>query len=258
MPVPLLEADALVTGYPGRRASASAVSTIASLRIDPHDLVCLLGPNGAGKSTLLRTLSGLQAPLSGSIRLGDQRLEQMSSRERARVLTYVGSESAPASPIRVHEFVALGRYPHRAGWSALRPQDHRAIERAIEDAGIGAMVDRDVTRLSDGERQRILLARALAQEPRILFLDEPTAHLDIVQRRRLASTLRAVAARGGMAVVATTHDLDFALGASERLWVLDRGRHLCIDARTSGLDRASIEAAFGISTGEGSARVSPD
>lgn len=255
--MPLLEASNLVTGYSGRGALASAVSAIASLRIDPHDLVCLLGPNGAGKSTLLRTLCGLQAPLSGSIRVSDRLLELMSSRERARVLTYVGSEAVPASPIRVHEFVALGRYPHRAGWGALGPQDHGAIERAIEDAGIGTMVDRDVTRLSDGERQRILLARALAQEPRILLLDEPTAHLDIVQRRRLASTLQAVVARDGMAVIASTHDLDFALGASRRLWVLDSDRHLCIDAHTSGLDRATIDAAFGISASEQGMRYSP-
>lgn len=258
MAVPLLEVSNLVTGYSGRGASAAAVSAIASMRLAPHDLVCLLGPNGAGKSTLLRTLCGLQAPLSGSIRVNDRRLEHMPSRERARVLTYIGSETVPASPIRVHEFVALGRYPHRAGWSALRPRDHRAIEQAIEDAGIGTMVDRDVTRLSDGERQRILLARALAQEPRILFLDEPTAHLDIVQRRRLASTLQAVVARDGMAVVASTHDLDFALGACQRLWVLDRSRRLCIDARTSGLDRASIDAAFGIPAGGGSTGAPPD
>lgn len=257
MASPLLDASNLITGYSGLGAPASPVSSIASLRLDPHDLVCLLGPNGAGKSTLLRTLCGLQAPLSGSIRVREMRLEQMPSRERARVVTYVGSEAVPPSPIRVHEFVALGRHPHRTGWSALGPQDHRAIERAIEDTGIGAMVDRDVTRLSDGERQRILLARALAQEPTLLLLDEPTAHLDIVQRRRLASTLQTVVARDGMAVVASTHDLDFAFGASRRLWVLTRDRHLCIDAHTPEVDRASIDAAFGISACGQGVRLPP-
>jgi iron complex transport system ATP-binding protein len=247
--MPLLEACNLVTGYARRRSSASTVSAIASLRIEPRTLVCLLGPNGAGKSTLLRTLCGLQPPISGSISIGGLPVHALPSRERARLVTYVGSEAAPASPIRVQEFVALGRYPHRAGWSALQPQDHQAIERAIEDAEIGAMVDRDVTQLSDGERQRILLARALAQEPRILFLDEPTAHLDIVQRCRLTNTLRAIVARDEMAVVASTHDLDFALGVSQRLWMLDHSRQLCIDAQTAALDRTQINAAFGLQAG---------
>jgi iron complex transport system ATP-binding protein len=251
----LLEACNLVTGYARRRSAASTVSAIASLQIEPGSLVCLLGPNGAGKSTLLRTLCGLQPPLSGSIRIGGLPVHAIPSRERARLVTYVGSEAAPASPIHVQEFVALGRYPHRAGWSALRRQDHQAVERAIEDAEIGTMLDRDVSQVSDGERQRILLARALAQEPRILFLDEPTAHLDIVQRCRLASALRAVVARDAMAVVATTHDLDFALGVSQRLWVLDRSRQLCIDARTATLDRAQINAAFGLRTGAADAHT---
>jgi iron complex transport system ATP-binding protein len=166
--------------------------------------------------------------------------------ERARLLAFLGTEVPPSVPLHVHEYVALGRYPHTGWLGRLTPADTEAVDRAMADVGLMALVDRDVARLSDGERQRVILARGLAQQPRVLLLDEPTAHLDIAQRCILAATLRRVIERDGLAVVLSTHDLEFAMQVADRVWLLAADGSLAADTAAATLDRRTIETVFGL------------
>lgn len=239
----LLSARDIETGYPGARR---CVSRIPAIDVRAAALVVVLGPNGAGKSTLMRTLCGLQPPLSGRITLLDRDLAGYDDAERARALAFVGTEAAPATAIAVDEFVALGRLPHRDRFGPLGVEDYRAIADAIAATGLGPHLGRPVAALSDGERQRVCLARGLAQRPRLLFLDEPTAHLDIRQRCTMAGTLRRVIERDGVAIVLSTHDLDFARSVADRLWLLDRDGALIADTPIAGFDSTLIERAYGL------------
>lgn len=240
---PLLSASDLVTGYPGGD-EPRIVSRIAAIEVATAGLTAILGPNGAGKSTLMRTLCGLQPRIAGRIQLLGRPIEQFDHAERARTLAYVGTEAAPATAIAVDEFVALGRLPHGDRFGALGITDYEALAGAIADTGLGPYVERQVAALSDGERQRVTLARGLAQQPRLLCLDEPTAHLDIRQRCTMAATLRKVIQRDGIAVLLSTHDLDFARSVADRLWVIDARGDMIGDCPVAGFDTELIDRAF--------------
>lgn len=249
----ILSATDLVTGYGRQRAHVTRVSSIPSLTIESGTLTCLLGPNGAGKSTLLRTMCGLQLPLAGSVEIGSRAIASLSPKERATLVTYLAAEPPPPVPISVYEYVALGRHPHTGWLGHLSREDRRVIDQAIADVGLGAFIDRDVVRLSDGERQRVSLARGLAQATRVLLLDEPTAHLDVAQRCVLAGRLRAVTERDGVAVVVSTHDLDFAMRMADRLWLLNADGSLAADCPAAVVERRMIDAVFGLQNAEGAA-----
>lgn len=238
-------AERLVTGYRKARGDVRPVSRIDSLQIQAGALIALLGPNGSGKSTLMRTLAGLQWPLHGHVRASEFDLHRFTGSQRARVVTYTASEAAPSAQIRVDEFVALGRIPHMRGIRGMSDVDIETVVQALRDTNLENFIDRNVAEISDGERQRVTLARALAQQTRFLLLDEPTAHLDIRQRGALSLTLRTIVARDGTAIIVSTHDLDFALSIAERVWVLNESGALSVDTSASGIDRSMLAAAFG-------------
>jgi iron complex transport system ATP-binding protein len=190
------------------------------LELLPGRLVCLLGANGAGKSTLLRTLAGLQAPVVGEIRLSGSPLEELLPAERAQQMALVLSGSPEGVELSVRELVGLGRLPY-LGWSAtLGPRDREVVEWALARCDLLPLANRDFRRLSDGERQRVMIARALAQEPRLLFLDEPTAFLDLPHRVLLLQLLRQLARERNCAVLASTHDLELALTVADEILLL--------------------------------------
>lgn len=212
---PPLRAEGLAVGYAGR-----AVLTGLNLELRAGELVCLLGPNGAGKSTLLRTLAGLQPALAGRLWLGERDADSLPAAARARRTAIVLTERLNAGHLLVRELAALGRHPH-TGWSGrLADADRDAIKRGLEDAGAWELRDRPCDELSDGEKQRALLARALAQDPAVLLLDEPTAFLDLPRRVEAMRALRRLARERGRAVLLSTHDLDLALRAADRLWLV--------------------------------------
>lgn len=216
---PAVEATGLALGWPGRELMASI-----DLRLEWGSLVALLGANGAGKSTLLRTLAGLQAPLAGTVQVAGEVLEKLPPRSRARLLAWVGSARARPLAMRGRELVALGRYPH-SGWDGrLGERDRQAVDQALADLDASSLAERQVAELSDGELQKLALARALAQQARVLLVDEPTSHLDIRRRLELGRCLADLAHRRGSAVVVATHDLDLALGLADQLIVLEAGR----------------------------------
>ena len=215
---PLLVARGLIAGYGGRRRRV--VLDDISVEVADGEMVAVLGPNGAGKSTLLRTLTGMQPALDGELEIAGENLSSLSARQRARRIGVVLPERVAPGMLRGRELVALGRYP-RTGWSGrLEAGDHEAIEQAMRSVGAVHLAERDVAALSDGERQRLMIARALAQEPRLLILDEPTAYLDLPGRVELMHLLLTLA-KAGSAVLISTHDLDLALRTAHRVWLLD-------------------------------------
>ncbi|MEX0658382.1 MAG: ABC transporter ATP-binding protein [Egibacteraceae bacterium] len=217
----VIETAALSVGYRGRRGAPTVVLAELDLSLQAGTLTCLLGPNGSGKSTLLRTLAGMQAPLAGSATLLGTDIRRMPATQRAQRLAVVLTDRVDAGILRVTDLVALGRYPH-TGWSGrLTPADHACVAWALAVTGVTALAERNVAELSDGERQRVLVARALAQEPAVLALDEPVAYIDVPRRVELTALLRGLARERGLAVLLTTHDLDLAIRTADTVWLLE-------------------------------------
>ena len=219
-PAPLLLAEDLAVGYFLGRKNARVVAGPLQLALYPGELVCLLGPNGAGKSTLLRTLAGLQPPLAGRLVVGGVPLATLGAAERARQLSIVLTDRLEAAALTVQELVSLGRHPHTGWLGGLSGHDHALVRAALEATGTTGFAARPVGELSDGERQKVMLARALAQDTPVVLLDEPTAHLDLPNRVALMRLLHQLARRTGKAILLSTHELDLALQAADRVWLL--------------------------------------
>ncbi len=217
---PLVELHGVRLRYPG--ADRCALDGV-DLSVGPGEVVGLLGPNGAGKTTLLRLAMGLLAPLSGEVRLLGDPPASLRRREAARRAAFVPASLAVALPMSVREFVALGRLPHLRGLFESR-RDRACIRLALEWVGASDLADRPYGSLSAGEQKRVLVARALAQEPRVLLLDEPTANLDIAHGVALLDRLRSLARAERLGVLASIHDLNLALQFCDRLALMREGR----------------------------------
>lgn len=217
----LLTSRDLSIGYTGRKQTQHVVAQKLQLDLRAGQLVCLLGPNGAGKSTLMRTLAGLQAPLAGNVRVAGQEVASLSPVELARRLSLVLSERVEASNLLVQELVALGRTPHTGWLGKLTSLDQDAIQRALTVTDTLGFAHRRLHQLSDGERQKVMLARALAQDTDLILLDEPTAHLDLPSRVELMRLLHRLSRQTHKAILVSTHELDLALQAADTLWLLD-------------------------------------
>ncbi len=200
---------------------AMVVSADLSLRLHEGELVCLLGPNGSGKSTLMRTLAGVQKPIEGEIRLDDRSLDRMSPKEVARKMSLVLTDRVMTGNLSVYALVALGRYPYTGWMGTLSAEDEEIVRQAIETTGIRRFVSRHISDLSDGERQKVMIARALAQDTPVIMLDEPTAHLDLPNRIEVMQLLKHLARTQRKAVLMSTHELDLALQAADRIWLMD-------------------------------------
>ncbi len=219
--------DALAVGYrAGWRHPPRTVLAGVSARAAAGELTVLVGPNGTGKSTLLHTIAGLLAPLDGTVELDGADLAALPPAERALRVAVVLTERVEPGLLSVEELVALGRHPHTGPTGALRAADRAAVADAVDAAGAGHLAGRRVAELSDGERQRVLVARALAQEPAVLLLDEPTAFLDVSARVGLLGLLRRLARQEGLCVLVSTHDLEPALRLADHVWLLDRSGRL--------------------------------
>ena len=183
----LLVANDLVLGYRRRRRIERQVAERLDVEVEAGELVCLLGRNGSGKSTLLRTLAGMQEPLGGRVELLGQPIDELSPPALARRLSIVLTERVSVGSLTARSLVGLGRYPHTDWMGRLSAEDWQRVDTALEMLTATELADRRVDELSDGERQKVLVARALAQEPRLMILDEPTSFLDLP---RPASTRR--------------------------------------------------------------------
>lgn len=215
----VLEARKLTIGYRQGHHREKCVQRELDFSLEAGSLVCLLGPNGAGKSTLLRTLSGMQPALSGELFMQGRSLSAYSERERSRSIGLVLTDKIFAGGLRVRELVALGRHPYVGFFGRLSEEDHRIVEEAIHQTGIEAKADSYMAELSDGERQKVMIAKALAQQCPLILLDEPTAYLDVTSRIEIMHLLHRLA-RQGKSILLSTHDIEQALLLSDRLWLL--------------------------------------
>ena len=188
-----------------------------NLSFDAGQFISLLGPNGAGKTTLLRTLSRHLAPLAGEVTVEGKALASLSALDLARTMAVVLTDKVSPPLFSVDEFVALGRYPHTDYLGRMTARDRQAVDGALAAVHATELAHRPFTDLSDGERQKVLVARALAQEPRILLLDEPTIHLDLRHRVEIMAILRDLCRNKGITVVASLHDVDVAAKVSDRV-----------------------------------------
>jgi iron complex transport system ATP-binding protein len=208
--------------------------------------VALLGENGAGKTSLLRCITGLTAHQAGSVLLDGRPAAAYGRGELARRVAVVPGQTMVAFPLRVEELVALGRIPHEHPLLGPRPADRVAIDGAIQRVGIGHLVGRDVRQLSLGERQLAVLAMSIAQDARLLLLDEPTAHLDLRHQVEVMQLLRRLSAEDGVAVLAVMHDVTLASHFFERVVLLHEGRLLADGPPSEVLTPARVRQVYGV------------
>jgi iron complex transport system ATP-binding protein len=256
----VIEVDGVAVELGGER-----VLDAVSLDVAAGEFVGLVGPNGAGKTTLLRTVNGALAPDAGSVTVRGEDVHALSSRAASRLVATVPQTTELSFDFDVRQTVEMGRTPHRSRLSSWRPSDREAVDRAMERTAVASLADRPVTAVSGGERKRVLLARALAQETPVMLLDEPTASLDInhqVRTLELVSDL----VREGTTAVAAIHDLDLAARYCDRLALLADGRVLASGPPDEVLTGPRLRAAFDVDavvsrhpvTGAASVTARPD
>ena len=197
-----------------------------NFQLHAGELTCLLGANGAGKSTLLRTLSASQPSLAGELHILNKPVSEYTEKERSRTIGVVLTDKTFTGGLSVYELVALGRQPHTGFFGRLTKEDRRIVEEAMENVGIAHKAKNYTAELSDGERQKVMIAKALVQECPLILLDEPTAFLDVVSRIEIMHLLHRLAIEQDKAILLSTHDIEQALVLSDKLWLLTKGEGL--------------------------------
>jgi len=215
-----------------------------SFEAQQRELVAILGPNASGKSTLLTLIVGVNKPLSGRIEIDGVEVSQIDLRARAKQIALVQQESELLFPLRVWEYVLQGRYPYGRRLRFESAEDCLHAGNALAQVGADALRDRWMDRLSGGEKQRVILARALAQRPALLLLDEPTQHLDIGGKVELLRRLRRLADENRYAVLVVTHELDLAAEFCDRIVLLHKGKCLRVGKPAEVYERALLEEVF--------------
>jgi len=218
-----LTTQALTIGYAPPRKSRVIIAEQLNLALHAGELTCLIGRNGVGKSTLMRTLAGVQRPLSGTVLLGDHDIHTLSIGDLAKQVAIVLTEPIAHTQMTGYALVALGRHPYTDWAGRLSGGDMAQVEWAIDAVDARHLAKLPISEMSDGSRQRLLIARALAQETDLILLDEPTAFLDVISRAEMLSLLRHLAQTANRAILLSTHDLDLALRMADALWMMENG-----------------------------------
>jgi iron complex transport system ATP-binding protein len=214
----MLEIQSLSVGYLNHE-----VLSDVSLTIHPGEILALVGPNGVGKSTLIRAVSGINLNLSGQVRVGGQDITRLSAQQRARFMAVVPQARELPGAFSVYQTVLLGRTPYLSWLGKAGMQDHAIVRLSLEQTALADMADRRIGELSGGEQQRVLLARALAQDTPILLLDEPTTHLDLQHQSNLLNLIRLLAQEKNLCILMVLHDLNLAGLYADRVALLAHG-----------------------------------
>jgi iron complex transport system ATP-binding protein len=236
-----LQAENLSLGYNGHN-----IIEALSLAVPKNKIFGLIGPNGSGKTTLLRALAGLMKPRGGAVYLRGSSVKELDSQKRARMVGWVPQREALAWPLTVGETVQLGRAPHRGWFLPYTNQDSLAVSRALQQTELVSLQDRPIDKLSGGEFQRVLIARALAQEPDLLLLDEPTANLDVHHQIQVLDLVQGLVQQGDLTVVMAIHDLNLAARYCDRLVLLHEGELQGIGGPEAVLTSENLRTVFGI------------
>lgn len=243
MPVPTIQIESLSTGYRGKN-NVTIVGRDINATIYGGELTCLLGPNGAGKSTLLRTLSAFLPPVKGEITIMGRNLRDYSDKELSKAIGVVLTEKTDLRNMSVEDLIGLGRSPYTGFWGTLHKQDREIVAKAIEMVGIEALKDRMIQTLSDGERQKVMIAKALAQETPVIFLDEPTAFLDFPSKVEIMQLLHTLSRTTGKTIFLSTHDLELALQIADTIWLMDKDKGVMIGTPEKLANDGSLNSFF--------------
>lgn len=235
-----LETQNLAFGYPER-----PVGRDVSLLVEPGEVLCLLGPNGCGKTTLFKTLLGLLPAQGGEVTLSGDALPRLSRQEIARRIAYIPQTTNNVFSYTAFDLVLMGRTAHRGLFSGPTREDHDHAHRALSELGISDLADRDVTRLSGGQRQLVIVARAIAQAAPLIVMDEPTASLDFGNQVVVLSEVRRLAGRGA-GIVLSTHDPDHAFAVAHRVALLHEGTIIATGAPADVLTAENLRQVYGI------------
>ena len=238
-----LEGIGLSLGY-SQQGKRKELLHDLSFQLYSGELTCLLGPNGVGKSTLIKAILGDLKPWEGRLILDQQELHTYSLEERAKRIAVVLSEPSYPGNLTVGQLVALGRTPHTSWGGKLSNEDRIWVEQALSDTRLTALQDERLGELSDGQRQKAMIARALAQDGKVLVLDEPTAHLDLINRMEIMTLLREISQKKEKAVLVVTHDLEIALETADRFWLMNCGSPLHIGRPEDILLSGKIQDLF--------------
>lgn len=217
----------LTTGY-STKNSTKIVADKINASIYSGELTCLLGSNGAGKSTLLRTLSAFLPAISGDVEILGKSLSLYSDKQLARIIGVVLTERCNIRNMSVIELIGLGRSPYTGFWGTLDKKDREIVDEAITQVGIESLRNRMVHTLSDGERQKVMIAKALAQQTPVIFLDEPTAFLDFPSKVEMMQLLHHLSRTLNKTIFLSTHDLELALQIADKIWLMDKERGIAI------------------------------
>ena len=216
-----IQIQQLSIGYPSKRGVRVVAEGISGA-IRSGELTCLLGANGVGKSTLLRTLSAFQSKIGGEVLIQGRDLSDYTDKELSRLIGVVLTEKPDVRNMSVRELVALGRSPYTGFWGTCSKDDLRIVDEAIEMVGIGDLSRRPIQTLSDGERQKVMIAKALAQQTPVIYLDEPTAFLDYPSKVEVLQLLRRICSEANKTVFLSTHDVELALQLADTVWLMTR------------------------------------
>lgn len=215
----ILQTSSLSIGYLQRKRPV-LVQSCLDLSVRAGEMVCLIGPNGSGKSTLLRTLCGLQPAIAGQSFVNGMDIQNISNHERALLISLVLTDRIEVEHATVKAIIAMGRHPYSNWWGNTSEEDDAKVDEAIRLVHLEQKADSLLTELSDGERQRVMIAKAFVQDTPIIILDEPTAHLDLPNRVEIMLLLHKLAHETGKSIVISTHELDIALQAADRIWLM--------------------------------------
>lgn len=219
-----LRLEHLSIGYAGKNGHDKVVAGDINASLSSGCLTCLIGPNGVGKSTLLRTLCAFQPRLGGRVLLEGRDIDSYSERSLARLIGIVLTSKPDIQNMTVTELVGLGRSPYTGFWGRLSAADRRIVGESLEQVGIGALAGRLIQTLSDGERQKVMIAKALAQQTPVIFLDEPTAFLDYPSKVETLQLLYRLSREADKTVFLSNHDLDLTLQMADRIWLMEPGQ----------------------------------
>ncbi len=233
----------LSTAYRGK-GGIKFVSQGLNVSIRQGEFVALLGTNGCGKSTLLRTIAGLQEAFVGQVFINEADIQSLSNKEKARLLSLVLTDKVQSNYFLVEDIVSIGRYPHIGALGILSKQDKAIIDKSLKQCNLESYKTRDYSDLSDGEKQRVMLARALAQDTALMMLDEATAHLDLPSRVELMKMLRDLAKETQKAILLSTHELDLALQWCDTIWLMNKDGNLRVGAPEDLVLNGSFSEVF--------------